>query len=314
MHASVGRIGMETPGGLVPGRGIQILPEGFALPPLQYLLAVLVIVGIAALALGITRPAVTGVTVVAFAPWMVAGAGLYALYQVGAIVDPLAPLFSSPTVYLTTFAAMGLVWSAAATLGRGSRFATVILLIGGLGLMSAVLGLALVVGLSDPPLRILWPGIGVVVAALCTAAVWIALDQVAPAATAATGVAGQLTVFGHALDGVSTAVGVDVLGFGEQTPLSRLIIDAGAALPTEPYLGSAWLFVLVKLALAGAVVALLADYVETDPTEGYLVLAGVAAVGLGPGAHNVVLFAIAPAANTAATVVPAGFLAPGVIP
>jgi uncharacterized membrane protein len=281
----------------------QLLPDGFALPPAQYFLLVLAAVGIAALALGLTRPAVNRMTVVAFAPWMAAGAGLYALYQIGAVAEPLAPLFGSPTVYLTTFTVMGLLWAVAASTDRDPRFATAIVLVGGLGLMSAVLGLSLVVGLASPPLRLVWPGIGLVVAAGLAALVWFALGRLAPEATDTTGVAGQLAVFSHALDGVSTAVGVDVLGFGEQTPLSRMIIEASAALPTEPLLGSAWLFVLVKLTLAAAVVALLADYVREQPTEGLLLLAAVAAVGLGPGVHNLVLFAVAPPSATAAALV-----------
>jgi uncharacterized membrane protein len=103
---------------------------------------------------------------------------------------------------------------------------------------------------------------------------------------------GFLAVFGHALDGVSTAVGVDLLGFGERTPLSRAIIEFAATLPTEPYLGTVWLFVLVKLAVASGVVTLFADYVREDPSEGYALLGFVAAVGLGPGVHNLLLFTV----------------------
>ena len=108
----------------------------------------------------------------------------------------------------------------------------------------------------------------------------------------ATGAVGLLAVFGHALDGVSTAVGYDLLGFGEQTPLSRLIIEVGAGLPAPAILGDAWLFVVVKLLVGAAVVVAFDGYVREDPAEGYPLLGLVAAVGLGPGAHNVVLFAV----------------------
>jgi uncharacterized membrane protein len=279
---------------------VQVLPEGFALPPLPYLLLVLGAVGLALAVLIAAKPVVTEVTVVALAPWMVGGAGLYALYQVGVVADAFAPLVSSPTVYLSTFAVMGLVWGVAALLDRDPRFSTIVLLLGGVGLMSAVFGLALLVGLSRPPLRVLWPGIGLLVSVGVAGAAWMVLGAVRPRATSVTGMAGLLAVFGHALDGVSTAVGVDVLGFGEQTPLSAAIIHVGASLPTAPYFGSAWLFVLVKVLLATGIVVLLADYVQEAPNEGFLLLAGVAAVGLGPGAHNLVLFSIAPAPQTAA--------------
>jgi uncharacterized membrane protein len=40
------------------------------------------------------------------------------------------------------------------------------------------------------------------------------------------------------------------------------------------------------------VLVVLADYVEEDPRWGLLLVGVVTAVGLGPGAHNLVLFAI----------------------
>jgi len=57
--------------------------------------------------------------------------------------------------------------------------------------------------------------------------------------------------------------------------------------------GEGWLFLLVKLAVASAVVWLFAGYIRETPGEGYLLLGFVAAVGLGPAAHNLLLFAVA---------------------
>ncbi|MFC7153949.1 DUF63 family protein [Halomarina halobia] len=271
----------------------MLLPEGFTVPALPYLLLVAGALALALASLALARPTVTEVTVVAFAPWMVTGAGLYALYQVGVLPDVIAPLFSSPTVYLTTFAVMAYVWALASLTNPDPGFGTAALLVAGLGAMSAVLALALVVAFANPPTELLWPTVGLVVAAVVAGLTWVGLGEVRPGAVRTTATAGFLGVFAHALDGVSTAVGIDVLGFGEQTPLSQVIIGIGAALPTEPYVGSVWLFVLVKVLLGAFVVAVLADYVEEDPTWGYLLLAGVTAVGLGPGAHNLVLFAMA---------------------
>ncbi|MFB6281847.1 MAG: DUF63 family protein, partial [Haloferacaceae archaeon] len=147
-------------------------------------------------------------------------------------------------------------------------------------------------GVARGTLSPLWSGVGLAVAGGTAAAAWRVLVRVRPGVRAA-GRAGPLVVFAHALDGVSTALGVDVLRYGERTPLSRLIIEAGRALPTADLLGGGWLFVAVKLVVAGAVVAALADLVEEEPAEGNLLLGLVAAVGLGPGTHNVVLFAVA---------------------
>ena len=129
-------------------------------------------------------------------------------------------------------------------------------------------------------------------AIVLTAIGWLVLRRLRPAATATTGAVGLLALFGHTLDGVSTAIGVDVLGFGERTPLSRLILDTADALPTAELLGVGWLFVAVKIVVAGVVVVLFREYVADEPTEGYALLGFVAAVGFGPGVHNLLLFTV----------------------
>jgi uncharacterized membrane protein len=101
-----------------------------------------------------------------------------------------------------------------------------------------------------------------------------------------------MVVFAHALDGASTAVGTDLLGAGERTPLSAAILEFAKTLPTADAIGAGWLFVLVKLALAVAVVNLFAGYVREDPRRAHLLLAVIVAVGLGPGVQNVLLFAV----------------------
>ena len=83
-----------------------------------------------------------------------------------------------------------------------------------------------------------------------------------------------------------------MLGSGERTPLSRLIIEFAAGLPAEPIIGAGWLFVLVKLGVASLVVWLFADLVEAEPRRSRLLLGFVAAVGLGPAVHNLLLFTI----------------------
>ena len=134
----------------------------------------------------------------------------------------------------------------------------------------------------------LWPPVGVLGAAAATGVAYVALRSWQPAVLAHHGTV--IALFAHALDGVSTAIGVDVLGTDERTPIPRMIMEFAGALPTAPYLGRGWLFVLAKMAVAGGIVVLLADYVEDDPTEGNLLFAFVAAVGLGPAANNLTLF------------------------
>lgn len=265
----------------------MVLPAGTQLPPPLYGVTIL---GAAALVgAGLRRACLSAPVVAALGPWMATGAGLYVLTQVGAVPGWLAPALSSPTVYLTTFVLAGAVWLAAdrtdtpvpaALLGSGT-LATV-----------AVWGIGVDHGLAAGTWR---PGPSVVAAALAAAlaaAVWGTLRRVRPEDAGTTAEAGALVVVGHAVDAVSTAVGVDWLGFGERTPLSALILEVGATLPTAPYIGAGWLFVVVKLGLAAGVVVLLAEYVRERPREGMALLAVVAAVGLGPGTHNLLLFAV----------------------
>ncbi|WP_101294394.1 DUF63 family protein [Halegenticoccus soli] len=268
---------------------MQLLPEGFALPPAPYLLGLLVGLGAVGWAFARRRPPVTDRHVVALAPWMCTGACLHVLYVLDALPPAVRPLAGTPAVYLTVALVAGAIWIGA---DEGTGRAPRALAVTGAFALLAALGLALAVGSARGTLHPRWPALGLVASAVVAAAAWVGLARLRPQA-AITGGAGALAMFGHVLDGVSTALGVDVLGFGERTPLSRVIIEFGDALPTAELVGAGWLFVLVKLAVASVVVALMADYVREEPTEGYLLLALIAAVGLGPGTHNLVLFSIA---------------------
>ena len=60
----------------------MVLPDGFALPPLSYLLPLLLVVVAVIWSLRRAEPTISERTIVSLAPWMVVGAGLNALYQV----------------------------------------------------------------------------------------------------------------------------------------------------------------------------------------------------------------------------------------
>jgi uncharacterized membrane protein len=268
---------------------MAILPAGFALPPLPYLVGLGVGVAIVAGVLWRLAPTVVAATVLGLAPWMAVGSALHVLYVLEAAPPLLAPLFGTPAVYATGFVSLGVVWAGSAARDAGPSAVARQLGVIGAGVCVLVAGAVLA---SSPRLTPVWPGVALVAASAVTAAGWWLLGRGTPTA-AATGWPGVLVLFAHVLDGVSTAVGVDVLGFGERTPISRVIMDVAAALPTAEVLGVGWLFVLVKLGAAGAVVVLFADLVEDDPRQGYLLLAVVAAVGLGPGVHNLLLYTVA---------------------
>jgi uncharacterized membrane protein len=272
----------------------MVLPSGFALPPLPYLLALGAAVALTGAALHRTRPRVTSRVVVAFTPWMVAGASLYALYQAEAVPDVVRPLVGAPAVYLATFAVAGLVWAAASPFPADTwdlPSAPGLVLLTGTLTAGGVVGSALQVGLSRGTLLLGPPLVALVISLVVATAIWVVASVNSEAAAAASS-AGWLVLLGHTLDGVSTGLGT-TLGFAEQTPLSRVLIEVGGAVGSVPFLGAAWLFVLVKIGLATAILVYIGEYAAVDPERGYLLLGGIAAVGLGPGAHNLVLFAIA---------------------
>ena len=264
----------------------MVLPAGFALPPLPYLLGLTLGLAAVGAALAARRPAVEERHVLALVPWVLAGATAHVLYVVEALPAVVRPLAGTPAVYAAVAVVAGATWAGLDAAGRDPARP-----LGAVGVVLFVplLGAALATAGTLAPR---WPAAAVVVAALLAAGAWRALVGLRPD-VAVTGRVGPLVVFAHALDGVSTAVGVDVLGFGERTPLSQVIIEFGAALPTAELLGSGWPFVAVKLALAAVVAVVLADVVRDEPTEGYALLTLVAAVGLGPAVHNLVLFTVA---------------------
>lgn len=277
-------VGLVASGG---GRPVQLLPEGFGLPPLPYLLGLTLGTMLVAGLLVRDQPRVTATTVLGLAPWMVAGAGLHALFQLEAAPEALMPLLGTPAVYFATFVIAGVTWIGAIHTAP-ERVPRVL---GAAGTAAAVVAAVAVIvagGIAQPgpPLA------SVVIALVLTGACWAGLGRVSPGSVTATGSAGVLVVFAHALDGASTAIGIDVLGASERTPLSAAVIEFAATLPTADALGAGWLFVLVKLGLAVAIVHLFAEYVRDEPRQAFLLLALIIAVGLGPGAQNVLLFAV----------------------
>jgi uncharacterized membrane protein len=267
-----------------------LLPAGFSLPPLPY--AGVLLAAAAAVGGGFARrrPPVTARHILSLTPWMTLGSVLHVLYVIDGLPAVVAPFGGTAAVYLTTAILAGAAWlgvdaAAPQTVPRW------LVAVGGI-VVGATIGAAIGVGLARGSLAPLWPAAAVGLSLVVTAAGWLLLRRLRPTATATTGAVGLLALFGHTLDGVSTAIGVDVLGFGERTPLSAVILGAAESLPTADLLGAGWLFVLVKVIVAGGVVVLFREYVAAEPTEGYALLGFVAAVGLGPGVHNLLLFTV----------------------
>ena len=266
---------------------LPLVPAGTTLPPLAYLLGVVFAAAAVTVSFRRRSPAITGMHVLALAPWMALGAAAHVLFVVDGLPALLAPLGGSPTVYLTTATLAGGVWlTASAAIADPKRVPQALAAVGTLGFVAALVAVG---AQGVPGAGARWAGLSVAIAVPFALVAWSVLAAVRPAVASIRRV-GQLVVFGHALDGISTAVGVTQLGFGERSPLSRIILELGV--PSMPVLGEAWLFVLVKLAVSGGVVSLFAPTVREAPREGFLLVAFVAAVGLGPAVHNLLLFSV----------------------
>jgi uncharacterized membrane protein len=263
----------------------MVLPAGSEIPPLLHLVVLLVATVAAAWVLRSTDPEVTEETVLGLAPWMIAGAAAYVTYELELVPTAVAPFAASPAVYLSMFVGAAVVWVLAISRGRDPA---PWLAISGVTVAIPPVGAAL---LEADRLEPFAPLGAALVAAGVAGLLWWVLRAWEPRVEI-LGWAGVLTVFAHALDALTTVVGVVHLGFGERTPLSRLLIEAAAGMPL-PVLGAGWLFVLVKLLLGTGVAWLLAPSVRERPREGFLLLTLVIGVGLGPGAHNVLLFTVA---------------------
>jgi uncharacterized membrane protein len=228
---------------------------------------------------------------------MVVGSALHALHEVGAFAGWLAPLFGTPAVYLTTFFVAGAVWLFAVVGTAAGMFRSIPRLVGmvGVNVASVLMVYITWLGIQWGTIAPVWPVVALGASIVVTGAAIVLLGLTYTEAVALTEKAGAFVVFAHVLDGVTTAIGIDIIGVQERSPVPEAIMEFAAGLPTAQYVGSGWLFVLVKVALAMAIVALFADYVRDEPTRGFLALTAVGAVGFGPGVYNMLLFLLSAA-------------------
>lgn len=282
-------------GGDVPMSVAQVLPSGLVVPGLPYLLTLLTLsVAVGALVYFL-EPPLSQWFVVAIAPWTVVGGAFHAFYQIDAYPAWAAPIFSAPSVYLTTFVVMGTVWLGATFIGRiWDNPESTDKYLGGAGLGFAVVLVAFVFwqSLAFGGPQFVWPTIAFLLSGMITVGVYIVLGYVQTEAVSEVGVAGAIVVFGHVLDGISTAIGIDVLGTTERSPIPAMIMDVAGRLPTADLIGTGWLFVVVKILVAALVVALFADFADEHPRQGFVTLAFIAGLGFGPASNNLLLFII----------------------
>jgi uncharacterized membrane protein len=256
-----------------------------------HLLLLLGLTAVLAVALARRHPLVTEATVLAFVPWIGVGAGLAVFGRTVALPPPLAPLVDAPLVYLAALDVAAGLWLLFLLGWVDSRGWTAAGATGVVGVLvvSPIVGVS--VALDGGAVALGWAAASLLVTVGITLFAWATLALSRPTVTGRTGALGALVVFGQVLDSVTTVVGVDVLGLSEATPLSRAVLEFAGLLPTAELLGVGWLFALLKLALAVGIVWTVATHLHR-PAQQYFLLGIAAATGLGPGFHNLLLYAI----------------------
>lgn len=276
----------------------------FVVPGLGHVAGLFIATVLVSLLIYAIRPPLTEPIVMAIVPWIVSGAILHVFYQMhveavdGLFPEQLAPFFSAPSVYFTTFALLGIIWVMSTMIVASpdhDRQIAMYLGVIGIGVMTVLVVLAIWQGMGEAfELNLIEPTLGLIISLVLAFVIFIAIGLWRTHVIANTRYVGFLVIFAHVFDAITTAIGVEVMGFGERTVIPRMIMDFAADLPTADYLGEAWLFVLLKIIIAAAIVIMFSDYSREKPAEANLFFAIVVAVGLGPGVNNFFLFALFP--------------------
>lgn len=202
--------------------------------------------------------------------------------QTALVNPPLQYLLISPLIYFLMAAIVFVVLLLGVYLERRDmltdyRYA---LLFGGSAFLVAVLGV--IVSAAD--VAVWWMGPAVLGGAAVILAVYAGLLQYTagsvPQAAVLLNTEGLLVLYGHLVDGVSTALALDLLDMHEKHPVARTFIE---------YTGSPYAFIGLKLVVLSIILYVMyedEDLRTDDPIFFNLILIGVLAVGMGPGIRN----------------------------
>lgn len=258
--------------------------------------------------------------VVALLPFMLFGGALRVVEDVTdsavragvepILTYPLNTLFISPIIYVTVFLVTLVAVLASLRLGSADIVRNRYRALGGIG--AAVLGVTLaylfwVAFTTDyvdfyPQVLVVDVGLASVLAY----ALYVGADRYDPEINRGTAAAGLVVLWAHAIDGVANVVAADWLpalghpidSYSAKHVINRLIIDVTRTVqPAElsAAIGTSWPFLVVKLAVAVAIVWLFNETIfEESPRYAVLLLVAASAVGLGPGTRDIlrVTFAI----------------------
>jgi len=224
--------------------------------------------------------------------------------EIPAIEFPASALLISPFIYFTVFgiALSSLLiskWLARTDLTETFYYP---LAVAGTGWLAGSFGYLLFLSFVNEWMD-LHPSILVVVLGIATASAiltYLAVDQFRPEINAGTGLIGLVVIWGHAIDGIANVLANDwtqvwnLGAYGAKHPFNQFIMDTTNAVQGGQailgiYVGEAWPFFLVKLAVPVLILAVFDEqFFEESPRFAIMLLGAIIAVGLGPGTRDMV--------------------------
>ena len=224
-----------------------------------------------------------------------------------ALEFPASSLFISPIIYFTVFfIALSAVLASKLLYRRGYTATwTTPLAATGVGWLSLASGYLVFLSATtdyidfEPTITLTIVGLATVSAG----AVYVGAERFQPSINAGTGLIGLVVLWGHAIDGFANVLANDWthvwdLGveYSPKHPFNEFVISTTGSLQggdaiAGVYVGEAWPFALVKLAVPLAIVALFdREFMEESPRFAILLLGAILAVGLGPGTRDMLRF------------------------
>lgn len=214
---------------------------------------------------------------------------------------PPVALIISPFIYFVMFVFTLITLVVSIYLARGGVLETYEPLVGTVGGIAFVgtVGWLLYISATSEIVGF-FPSVAIITVAgatLIAGLFWWASQRYAPSINEGTGRIGPLIVWGHSVDGVANVLSLDwtgAIGTGV-TYGSKHVVNEATVRITERVqpawlseaIGTAWPFLLIKIAAAVIVVWVFNDEIfEESPRYAYLLLIAILAVGLGPGTRD----------------------------
>lgn len=214
---------------------------------------------------------------------------------------PLTAILISPIIYFFVFFIAAITIAVSVYLSRRQVANSYELPVAATGAVLLVIAIGYLLYLVSliPDNTISLPMFAITIggATITAAAVWVGASTYIPTLNDGTGRIGPLLIWGHAVDGFANVLSLDwgpELGLGRSYG-SKHVINEAITTTTEVIqpaaisdaIGTAWPFLIVKVAVATLVVYLFNDELLDDsPRFFMLLLLAVLAVGLGPGTRD----------------------------